>query len=89
METPDILQCDKDLLFWISWRAGLIRAGRGNVQDEQLILEWRDPEPIGIGILAISTGFGATGNWEFANLMGKIISVFIGGAALSQTIYLE
>lgn len=39
--------------------------------DHNIIADWTDPNPVGIGILAVSTGWGAVGEWEFANLMGK------------------
>ena len=69
-KTPDVVDCREMRPFWISWEAGLIRAGTGNLRDENILLEWRDPEPIGVGLVAISTGFGNTGEWQFTNVLG-------------------
>ncbi|ELU12989.1 hypothetical protein CAPTEDRAFT_114549 [Capitella teleta] len=69
--TPDVLSCDELRLFWVSWQEGRIRAGQGNSLDHNILVEWVDPEPMGVGIISVTTGWGSTGEWEFANILGK------------------
>ncbi|ELU10678.1 hypothetical protein CAPTEDRAFT_63764, partial [Capitella teleta] len=63
--TPNITDCQEKRPFWISWEDGMLRAGEGNIRDEKVLLEWRDPEPLSIGLGSISTGFGSEGIWQF------------------------
>jgi hypothetical protein len=55
------------LAFWVSWKMGHIKVGRGGIVEEHLIMQWADPEPMAVGIVSISTGWEATGIWRFTN----------------------
>lgn len=65
-ETEDILSCETARPFWISWKGAFIEVGRGNLVGEGRFLSWQDPEPLGVSIVAVSTGWDAVGDWEFS-----------------------
>ena len=56
--------------FWISWSNGLIQVGFGNIVGHEMFMSWQDPEPIGIGVVAISGYYDVGGEWEFQAVPG-------------------
>jgi len=54
--------------FWVSWSSGHIKLGYGGTVDDQLILQWLDPQPLAVGMIAISTGSSSQGAWHFSNI---------------------
>ena len=69
--TPDILHCDNPRPFWISWGSGYVEVGKGSVYGGDRILEWQDPEPMAVAYVSVTTGFEATGSWEFSAIPGR------------------
>ena len=68
--TPDILSCDESRPFWLSWAGGLIQVGRGTRVSVDRFIEWQETEPYPTNAVAISTGWGATGEWQFTDIQG-------------------
>ena len=66
--TPGILNCSEMRSFWISWSLGHIKLGHGSQVDDRLITQWRDPQPLSVGMIAISTGSSSQGTWHFSNI---------------------
>lgn len=58
------------LPFWVSWTFGHIKLGREHIVDEQVVMEWRDPDPMSVSIMSITTGWEAKGVWHFTNFEG-------------------
>ncbi len=56
--------------FWITWLYGKIAAGFGEIPGILEIINYEDPDPISISYYAISTGWGASGDWEINELPG-------------------
>ena len=68
--TPDILNCDAYLPFWITWWQGSVAVGYGEVAGIGQIVVYDDPAPAAVSYLSFLTGWGATGDWEFFNVTG-------------------
>ena len=51
--------------FWVGWGGGVLRAGGGARRLEGEFLSWRDPAPIVVRYMAVSTGWGSPGHWGF------------------------
>ncbi|XP_067668468.1 uncharacterized protein [Haliotis asinina] len=51
--------------FWISWNDGVISVGTGMTVDVGRFMSWRDPSPQSVRYIAVSTGCGSTGLWQF------------------------
>jgi hypothetical protein len=64
--TPDILNCNESRSFWVSWSLGDIKVGRGDIVDDQTIMRWVDPQPLAVGIVALSTGLSFEGVWRLS-----------------------
>ena len=67
---------EKDLLsesefraFWITWKDGNIKVGQGPVVNENIFLEWADPDFIEVTSVTVSSGNQGDGYWRFP--MGK------------------
>ncbi|XP_063991094.1 uncharacterized protein LOC135169750 isoform X1 [Diachasmimorpha longicaudata] len=69
VNTPNLLSSSEHRKFAIMWHDGLITVRSGD-QHGKILLEWKDPEPIGISHVGVRTAWGATGNWRmhFDNL---------------------
>lgn len=51
--------------FWITWNGGKVKVGTGlTIADSTLLMEYNDPSPLPISAVAISTGWGASGEWQ-------------------------
>nr|UKF18818.1 farnesoic acid O-methyltransferase [Sogatella furcifera] len=61
VETPNILNGDEQLAFWVRWNGGAIAVGRQGEADP--FISWEDPEPFVVTHYGICTGWGATGEW--------------------------
>ena len=68
--TPQLMICDQLLPFWVSWSFGEIKVGQGNLIDEGTFMQWLDPDPMAVSIVSVSTGWEATGIWEFNDGIG-------------------
>ncbi|XP_045191095.1 uncharacterized protein LOC123547911 [Mercenaria mercenaria] len=59
------LSCSQPHPFWVSWDNNYIRVGKGNTVGEQQFMVWNDTDPHPVNYVAVSTGFGSTGDWTF------------------------
>ena len=64
---PGLVDCDELRTFWTSWGDGLLQAGSGAVPLSHTLLTWQDPEPLDVEYLAVSTGWGSTGEWDITH----------------------
>jgi len=63
VDTPNLLSNREHKRFSITWLDGLITV-RLNGPNGAVLMEWRDPNPIGVSHVGVRTGWGATGNWK-------------------------
>nr|XP_033324068.1 uncharacterized protein LOC117219218 isoform X1 [Megalopta genalis] len=63
VDTPYLMNESQSKKFAITWLDGLIRVRAENLSGP-VIMEWRDPKPIGISYVGVRTGWGATGKWQ-------------------------
>lgn len=63
MDTPNLLSEREYKRFSITWLEGLVTVRSGG-QSGAILMEWRDPNPIGVSYVGVRTGWGATGNWK-------------------------
>ncbi|XP_046377745.2 C3 and PZP-like alpha-2-macroglobulin domain-containing protein 8 [Haliotis rufescens] len=52
--------------FWISWANGVISVGSGVEVGVGRFMTWTDPSPHAVRYIAVSTGWGSPGLWQFA-----------------------
>ena len=57
-------------MFWISWAGGLIEVGKGYQYGQEMFLSWQDPNPHDVGVVSVSTGWGATAEYRFMEPAG-------------------
>ncbi|XP_012258706.2 uncharacterized protein LOC105687542 isoform X2 [Athalia rosae] len=62
VDTPNLLSANERKRFSISWFAGHIVVRVGN-ENGPVLMEWHDPNPIGISYIGVRTAWGATGKW--------------------------
>ncbi|XP_070520354.1 uncharacterized protein [Cardiocondyla obscurior] len=63
VDTPNLLSDRDHKRFSITWLDGLITVRSGGLSGA-VLMEWRDPNPIGVSYVGVRTGWGATGNWK-------------------------
>lgn len=63
VDTPNLLSEHEHKRFSITWLEGLVTV-RSDGQSGPVLMEWRDPNPIGVSYVGLRTGWGATGNWK-------------------------
>ncbi|XP_015586318.1 uncharacterized protein LOC107263519 isoform X1 [Cephus cinctus] len=63
VDTKGILNSNEYKKFSISWLDGHIVVKTGN-QSGPVLLDWHDPNPIGVSYIGVRTGWGSTGNWN-------------------------
>ncbi|XP_048247355.1 uncharacterized protein LOC124145114 [Haliotis rufescens] len=51
--------------FWISWENGVIAVGTGMEVGVGTFMSWTDPSPHAVRDIAVYTGWGSTGLWQF------------------------
>jgi hypothetical protein len=57
----DMLDANSNRPFWLSWIDGFIRFGRGSVVGENVVLEYKDAQPMPVNWLALA-GYDVPGN---------------------------
>ncbi|CAC5399918.1 unnamed protein product [Mytilus coruscus] len=62
--TDNVLNCGEYRPFWISWEAGSIMVGSGNVVGDNVIVSWIDPDPFIVKSLGILTLDKEVGEWK-------------------------
>ena len=77
--TEGYLSCDNYRTFWIGWSADEIYIGRGDVLGEDQFMGWTNPDPFDINYMFVSTGMGATGDWDiyWCKMKGTIVFDYI------------
>ncbi|XP_017757603.1 PREDICTED: uncharacterized protein LOC108548956 isoform X2 [Eufriesea mexicana] len=63
VNTPNLLNEYEMKKFAICWLDGRITVRTGGLSGS-MIVEWQDPNPIGISYFGVRTGWGATGKWK-------------------------
>ncbi|XP_037094878.1 uncharacterized protein LOC119114925 [Pollicipes pollicipes] len=63
VDTPDIVCEDEFRTFWVSWDDGHVKVSHGSDMDP--FMEWRSSQPLAVGYLGYTTGWGSTGEWKF------------------------
>ena len=72
VSTPDVLSCAIFRAFWVTWQDGYIQVGRGTVTGANVFMEWEDTEySVTVEAVSLSTGWGASGEWQLGDLNGK------------------
>ena len=69
-DTPEILSCDRLREFYLSWKDGLITVSTG-AEFTHVFLSWKDPAPFQVNYMSVSTGWGATGEWQIPHSHGE------------------
>lgn len=69
-ETPGILSCDRMREFYISWEDGIVSLSSDKDLAHSLVA-WHDDNPHSVHFLSVSTGWGATGEWEIPHTYGN------------------
>ncbi|XP_046836951.1 uncharacterized protein LOC124432248 isoform X1 [Vespa crabro] len=63
VDTPNLLNQNEFKRFSISWLDGRITVRSGD-QRGHVIMDWLDPNPIGVSHIGVRTGWGAKGVWK-------------------------
>ncbi|XP_063416290.1 C3 and PZP-like alpha-2-macroglobulin domain-containing protein 8 [Mytilus trossulus] len=63
-------QCGSFQPYWISWQNGNIKIGKGLSVDNEVVIDWRDPNPFIIHGVGVRTGLGQIGQW-IIHMKGK------------------
>ncbi|XP_063447519.1 C3 and PZP-like alpha-2-macroglobulin domain-containing protein 8 [Mytilus trossulus] len=63
-DTQNVLSCNENRPFWISWEAGSIMVGSGNRVGENVLVSLTDPDPFTVKVLGIMTGSKVIGEWK-------------------------
>lgn len=72
--TPNILSCNEERHFWLSWYSGHICLGHGRKKGENMIVSYQDLNPS--PILAISfSSFQVAGGWRIPLQSGMLIQM--------------
>ncbi|KAJ8298660.1 hypothetical protein KUTeg_022720, partial [Tegillarca granosa] len=61
----DFLDKDEYRDFWITWKGGKIRVGKGNILGKNIFMEWNDPNPRKINHVGVSMDAKNDGFWMF------------------------
>ncbi|XP_071128172.1 uncharacterized protein [Mytilus edulis] len=56
-------QCGSFQPYWLSWQNGNIKIGKGLSVDNEVVIDWRDPNPFIIHGVGVRTGIGQSGQW--------------------------
>lgn len=64
------VSCTAFRSFWISWTNNIIKVGTGHDIGKNRFLIWNDTSPHDVNYVAVSTGFGSSGQWKFVR--GKV-----------------
>ncbi|KAG5870298.1 hypothetical protein JTB14_018095 [Gonioctena quinquepunctata] len=70
-DTPNILDPEDFLCFWIRWKGPNITVGK---EHEKAFLDWTDKEEVTILYAGICTGLGATGLWIIDSPLDYVFS---------------
>jgi len=54
--------------FWADAKGGLVRVGKGITVGQNIMMQWKDPNPHTATYVGFMTGWGATGDWRVCNL---------------------
>ena len=73
-DTPQIVDCKAMRPFWISWKGGLIEAGRGMVVGREGFVSFQNNQDFirPVHWVSVTTGYGSDGNWELFTVKRKI-----------------
>lgn len=72
VETPDIMNCDEFLPFWVRWGSGSVEVGSGRL-DGHLIMQVYDAEQPHIQALTVTSWISAPAEYQFLQSYGRIL----------------
>lgn len=55
--------CKLFVSFWISWGNNNIKIGKGLIINQDIVIDWTEPDPFNIAGVGITTGYGSSGQW--------------------------
>lgn len=63
--------------FWLSWDRGMVQIGEGRRRGLDTFLRWKVPpnKQHSVNCIAVSTGPGSKGTWEFVELIRKFNTI--------------
>ena len=70
VDTPDILKCNEERSFWITWQNGAIEVGRGEVVGQDRVMDFQPLEFYPVRAVGFSTGYSFNGTWNIKLLDG-------------------
>ncbi|VDI37021.1 Hypothetical predicted protein [Mytilus galloprovincialis] len=86
--TQNVLSCNENRPFWISWEAGSIMVGSGNRVGENVLVSLIDPDPFtvkSLGILTHVTLYKEVGEWKvFIPVKDNFIGYYTSCEALGK-----
>ena len=69
----NLLSCDNYNAFWVSWNgqnAELVRIGRGSVNGQNIIMEYRNLDAFHITGLSVASKETNSSDWQFGRFTG-------------------
>ena len=70
--TPDVLDCQTDRTFWLSWKRGHLKVGYGSIVHSHGFLGWTDPGHHPISSVGFMRNDAGVTVWTLNELDGKI-----------------
>ena len=68
-----LVSCTEYRSFWVSWRDGNIKFGKGLFPGTGTLLVWKDPSPHDVSSIAVTTLSPNVGLWSFSNIHGQYL----------------
>jgi hypothetical protein len=78
-DTPDIMNCDEFLPFWIRWGNKSVIVGSGRL-DDHIVMRFDDPEQPEIKALSVTSWVTASAEYHFPEIDGEFSQQFVSMA---------
>ena len=59
--------------FWVSWKDGNIKVGKGSTFDSTVFMDWSEPEFATVTDISVASGDENDGYWRFSGTKGILI----------------
>lgn len=71
-DTPNVLNCESYLDFWLSWTSNIIEMGTGVTTGNNMLFSWRDvSNPYPINVLSLASRHSGQVVWQFLRESGE------------------
>jgi Farnesoic acid 0-methyl transferase len=70
-DTKDILSCETETIFWMTWSDGVIRVGGGNSIGSGELFNMNDDNPYSINALSLASRDSQQASWQFTKDSGN------------------